>query len=117
MKIVLDEWFSLPRLGMDVFTKLVREAGLEYDKGKGFRATARTDLVTVTSVLQSALREETEVEVRCFICGEPVGCSTCVYSKVCDRRRISPRCICEKCKNGKDAFALYSIRFAELLGD
>jgi len=115
MRLVVDEWFSLPRLGTDVFMKLVREARLQYEKGKGFRATASTDLVSAISMLEPVLGEKLEIEVRCFICGAPANCPRCAYSSVCDRRKVSPRCICETCKEGKETFALYSLRFAELI--
>lgn len=110
-----EEWFSLPRLGTDVFMKLVREAGLKYEKGRGFKATVDTDLVLATSVLEAALGEPVEVEVRCFLCGEAAGCHTCTFKTLCDRRKISPHCICERCKTASEAYATYTMRFAELM--
>ena len=114
MKIVLGEWFSLPRLGKDQFLRLVREAGLKYDKAHGFRTTSNTDLYLVSSLLSGALQEDVVFTVKCFICGEEVACHKCIYDEACDRRRVSPNCICDECKEKPEATTLYSMRFAEL---
>lgn len=114
MELVVGEWFQLPRLGSDVFMKLVRQAGLRYESGKGFLADAKTDLLAVTSVLRGVLGEPIEIVLRCFVCSKPVECSTCVYNEVCDRRRVSSACICNACRGKRDAFALYALRFTEL---
>jgi hypothetical protein len=114
VEVVVGEWFRLPRLGSDVFMKLVRQAGLKYESGKGFLADAKTDLLAVSSILQSVLGEPIGIVLRCFVCGKSVECPTCVYNEVCDRRRVSPACICNSCRGKRDAFALYTLGFTEL---
>ena len=82
MKIVMGEWFRIPRVGPDVFKRLVSEVGLIYDKYSGFKATSETDLVLLISVLRIALKEDVEVIIKCFICGAPVNCGKCRYNRV-----------------------------------
>lgn len=112
MKIILGEWFDLPRLGKETFLRLVREARLKYEKGRGFKTQADTDLYLLSSILEGVLHEDIELNVKCYICGSEIGCSSCIYDELCDKRRISPMCICDDCKD-KEAFTLYSLRFTE----
>lgn len=46
-------------------------------------------------------------ELKCAICGASAGCLQCEFTDNCDREKVSRLCICKKCHEGKDAFALY----------
>ena len=46
-------------------------------------------------------------ELKCAICGEQTGCSQCEFQDDCDRDLVSGLCICKKCFDSKDSFALY----------
>ncbi len=115
MKIVVGEWFWMPQVGGDVFKKLVKDAGLKYDKSNGFQATPETDMRLVAALLQSALKEDVEVMLKCFICGAPVECEECRYNDVCGSTKTFQSCICKDCET-KEVSALYSMRFTELVG-
>ena len=114
MKIPIGEHFKLPLLGKDVFIKLSREVGLKYDSKQGFMITPKTRLDLLVSVLQAALKEEVSYVLKCFICGTKTPCETCIYNSICDRKSVSPACICDSCKEKDDAFELYSEKFLEL---
>jgi len=103
----------MPRVGGDVFRRLVKDAGLKYDRSKGFQATSETDLGMAVSILKGALREEVEVYLRCFICGRPVECGECGYREICDPIKVSQACICEGCLAKDEAPTLYALRFNE----
>jgi hypothetical protein len=109
IKIHIDHWFRLPRLGSEAFRKVTREAHLKYDKQKGFLADQNTDLTLVASILKS-IGEEVAVEVSCYICGQPAECPECAYNQICDRTIVSPTCICPKCLGDPDAQTLYAMR-------
>jgi len=109
IKVQLDRWVRLPRLGSDAFRKITHDARMKYDKQKGFLADQNTDLAMVASILKS-IGEELIVEVPCYICGQPAGCSECVYNHACDRTIVSPTCICSSCLSDPDAQTLYAMR-------
>jgi len=46
-------------------------------------------------------------ELKCAICGGQTGCSQCEFQDDCDRDLVSGLCICKKCFDSKDSFALY----------
>ena len=46
-------------------------------------------------------------ELKCAICGASAGCLQCEFIDDCDREKVSQLCICKKCHEEKDAFALY----------
>ena len=46
-------------------------------------------------------------ELKCAICGASAGCLQCEFTDDCDREKVSQLCICNKCHEEKDAFALY----------
>lgn len=114
MELIVDEWFALPRLGTSLFTKLVREANLQYDRSRGFKADARADLSLVASLLEAALSEKVEIVLRCFVCANRVECGTCTYRGVCDRRRVSSKCICDACRGGEKSYEFYVRQFTTL---
>jgi len=47
------------------------------------------------------------VDLKCAICGGPAGCQQCEFTDDCDRNKVSQMCICKKCYEGKEVFALY----------
>ncbi|MCS7116947.1 MAG: hypothetical protein RMJ31_06240 [Nitrososphaerota archaeon] len=108
MKIVLDEWFRLPKLGSDDFIKLVKEANLKYESKYGFKADINTNLPMVASILKSVLGKDVEFAIKCFICGKVIKCRLCDYDDICDKLRISPKCICNECEKKNDLYALYT---------
>jgi hypothetical protein len=46
-------------------------------------------------------------ELKCIVCGGQAGCAQCEFQDDCDRDVVSGLCICKKCSDSKDAFALY----------
>lgn len=114
MKISIGEHFKLPLMGKDVFIKLTREVGLKYDSKEGFMITPKTRLDILVPLLREALKEDVSFVLKCFICGKTTPCETCVYNAICDRKSVSPACICDSCMVKKDAFPLYTERFAEV---
>ena len=114
MKILVGGWFTLPRLGTDVFSALMRQ-GVVYDKKLGFKLYSATDMELAVRTISSALGEEVELMVRCFVCGE-VACVGCPYIEVCDRRKVSPLCLCEKHSPEKGVYELYQKTFADISG-
>ena len=115
MEIVLGETFLLPRVGPEVFKKLMKEVHIDYDKTKRiFRITPQTDLYLLASILQDTLKKDVVYVVKCFVCGEKAGCTSCEYQDKCDRTKVSFSCICHECLSKEDAYSLYCMRFAEL---
>ena len=58
MKILVGGWFSLPRLGTDVFSLLVRQQGVVYDKGMGcFKFDSGTDIAAAVRTISAATGE------------------------------------------------------------
>lgn len=113
MKVLVGGWFSLPRMGREVFSQLMR-CGVEYDKGMGFRMSAQTDIESAVAIIGSAVGEKVDVSVRCFICGL-VACPGCPYLDSCDRRRVSPLCLCHEHASAGDAYDSYKLAFSENL--
>ncbi|MEM3386796.1 MAG: hypothetical protein QXN08_03895 [Nitrososphaerales archaeon] len=114
MEILLGEPFRLPRLGEDVFRRLMRDVRLEYDRQKRvFRTTTQTDLYQLSTLLSEVLKEPIIYTVKCFICGSDAGCTSCEYSNICDRLLVSQNCLCKNCLNKEDAYTLYCMRVAE----
>ena len=105
----MNTWFKPPWLGGDVFPSL-KQAGVDYEKGKGFRFTSSTNVLRAVSILSDALGEEVEVEgfgkgKPCFICGEPVP----------EKEGEEQRAICDECVKNEDAYSLYVLKFQELM--
>lgn len=113
MNIIIGEWFWLPRVGGDVFKKLVNEAGLKYDRTKGFQATSMSDLSLISSIIKDELREDVEVVMKCFICSNHVKCSACRYYENCESARKYHTCVCSNCES-EDISTIYAMRFTEM---
>jgi len=116
MKISIGEHFKLPFIGKDVFIKLTREIGLKYDSKEGFMITPKTRLGLLVPLLREVFNDDLSFVLKCFICGITTPCETCVYNAICDRKSVSPACICDSCMSKKDAFPLYSEKFMEVSG-
>jgi hypothetical protein len=116
MRIPIGEHFKLPLMGKDVFIRLTREVGLKYDSKEGFMVTPKTRLDILVPLLREALKEDVSFVLKCFTCGKTTPCETCVYNAICDRKSVSPACICDSCLAKKDAFALYAEKFMEVSG-
>lgn len=116
MKIVIGECFWIPQLERDVFGNLVKKAGLHYDKSHGFKVTSETDLDLMKNILEIALKEEIEVVLKCFICGDTVECIECVYQNNCESSKVFYSCVCKTCDVKDEVSNLYAIRFLELVG-
>jgi hypothetical protein len=115
LKIIVGERFRLPQVEGDIFRSLVKEAGLQYDKTKGYLASSETDLGLVTSILGKALKEEVVVMLKCFICGASIDCEECKYKDACQSSKIFQSCICKDCDTKEEVSNIYSMRFTELV--
>lgn len=102
MKIILNKWFSLPRLGKDVFSDLMK-ARVKYDTRLGFQFTSSTNLQRALNVLSNALGEEVQLSQVCFICDNPID------------EAAENRTICSECLGNSDAYDLYVMKFAKLM--
>jgi hypothetical protein len=114
MKILVGSWFTLPRVGSDVFSAMMKE-GVVYDKKLGFKLDAATDMEMAVRTISSAIGEEVELTVRCFICGSE-SCPGCPYIEVCDRRKVSSLCLCEKHAPGKGVYEVYQKTYRDNAG-
>ncbi|MCP8303876.1 MAG: hypothetical protein H3Z50_00150 [archaeon] len=94
-------------MGRDRFISLMK-AGLIYDRSKGFKAEADADLATIASILKTALGGDFEFVPKCFVCNSSVECYLCAYCHICDVKSSTPNCLCDKCMDREDAFAIYS---------
>lgn len=116
IRILLGNWFSLPRVGPDVFSRLMRQARLKYDRQKRmFIVMPETDISVLTSILKEALKQDVVVELPCFVCGKSAGCSECEFVDVCDRTSVSNQCICKGCHEQKEAYGNYCDKFLQSL--
>ncbi len=115
IKILLGDWFNLPRVGPDVFSKLMRQARLKYDRQKSmFMVQPETNVTILTAILKEALKDDVIIELPCFVCGKSAGCSECEFLDACDRTTVSNQCICKGCSEG-DAYTFYCNTFMERL--
>lgn len=98
IKIMLGAWFGLPRVGSDVFSKLMRQARLRYDREKRmFMVEPQTNVALLITILREALKDDIVIELPCAVCGKSAGCSECEFLEVCDRTVVSNQCICSAC--------------------
>jgi hypothetical protein len=103
LRIASNKWFSLPRLGKDTFSDLMK-ARVKYDTKFGFKITPETDIPRALSILSKALDQTVELESFCFICDKPL--------REGDESRSA---VCGECKCRDDAYALYTMKFASLV--
>lgn len=107
--------FKLPRVGSDIFAKLMR-AKLKYDRKKGtFEITDNTNLPLVLSILNTVLKDEVVLELECILCSKSAGCSECEYADICDRSDVSSLCICKECLSKPNAYDQYRERLLQRL--
>nr|AIE97507.1 hypothetical protein [uncultured marine thaumarchaeote KM3_01_C08] len=50
---------------------------------------------------------EKNEDLKCIICGSPVGCPNCEFIEDCNPQTVSPLCICKKCEQLEDLFISY----------
>lgn len=106
--------FRLPRLGSDIFARLMK-AKLKYDRKRGmFEITDNTDISSVINILKQALKDEVIFELNCIICSKSADCYECEYADVCDRSDVSSLCICKECMNRQDAYEHYKQAFIDM---
>src|SRR5207302_981570 len=67
LRILVGGWFSLPRVGRDVFSLLMKQ-GVAYDKDLGFKFDSGTDIQAASRTVGAATGEEVELTLRCFVC-------------------------------------------------
>ena len=103
MRIPKNAWFSLPRLGRDVFSDLMK-ARVKYDTKFGFKITDGTDIARALDILSRALDQSVELESSCFICDRPF-----------DKNDEPGSVICSSCRKEEDVYDLYTMKFASLL--
>jgi len=114
MKIVFGEYFHLPRVGKDAFISLMK-AGVEYEKGKGFRFVEGTDVPRAIGIIEAATGKKVELIPRCFMDGKPAGCEKCEYRYVCNRLEVSNYCLCDDCYEDEGTISAYYLKFSEEL--
>ena len=115
MKILVGGWFSLPRVGADVFSLLVRQQGVVYDKAMGcFKFDSATEIPAAVRTISAATGEEVELVLRCWICGNE-SCGGCPYLDSCDRTSVSTMCLCSDHSPEKSVFDEYAKTFAVIL--
>ncbi len=112
MKIVVGAWFRLPRLGTDAFSALMRQ-GVRYDREMGFMLGSDTDVESAVMTLSRVLGEQVDLSLLCMICLNE-ACPSCPYLSVCDRRTVSPLCLCAEHSAGEDAYRNYVKTFSAL---
>ncbi len=116
IRILLGNWFNLPRVGTDVFSMLMRQARLKYDREKRmFMVQSETNITVLTAILKEALKDDVIIELPCFVCGKSAGCSECEFLDVCDRTTVSSQCICKSCHEEGDVYKRYCDRFVARL--
>ncbi|MDA4117737.1 MAG: hypothetical protein OK455_05280 [Thaumarchaeota archaeon] len=114
MNILVGGWFSLPRLGRDVFSLLVKQ-GVVYDKSMGcFKIDSGTDIQAAVRTISAAVGQEVELTLRCFVCGRN-ACEGCPYLASCDRASVSTLCLCSDHSPEKSVFDLYAKTFAMVM--
>lgn len=99
-QLALNKWFTLPRLGKETFSELMR-AKVKYDSKFGFQLTSSTDLPRVISILSDALGEDVALASACFICEKEM--------------EEDSSSICDDCAEKESAYDLYCMRFAKLM--
>lgn len=115
MKIVVGAWFRLPRLGTDAFSALMRQ-GVRYDREMGFMLRSDTDVESAVITLKRVLGEEVDLSLLCIVCLNE-ACPSCPYLSTCDRRRVSPLCLCEEHSSGEGAYQNYVKTFSAMLAE
>ncbi|BBE41592.1 hypothetical protein [Conexivisphaera calida] len=116
IKVKLDEWVRLPRLGTEAFKELMR-AGVRYDTGRGFLVPRGADLLRIKRAISGALTgAPVEFEFKCVLCGREMSCEDCEYHDVCSIETSSPSCICSNCAKSA-SFEAYMEWWRELSQD
>ncbi len=115
MKIVIGSWFSLPRVGTDAFSTLMK-AGVKYEKGMGFMIAPDCDISAAARAVGRATDEPVDLSVRCAVCLVE-ACPSCPYSDACDRRSVSPMCLCEAHLSMDGAYENYVSTFRSSLAE
>ena len=117
IRILLGNWFNLPRVGSEVFSKLMRQARLRYDREKGmFLVEPETNISILTAILKDALKDDVVIELPCFVCEKSAGCGDCEYLDICDRTIVSNQCMCKECFEKKEAYERYCDTLSQKLG-
>jgi predicted Zn-ribbon and HTH transcriptional regulator len=105
IKISLNKGFTLPRLGKDTFSMLMRN-GLQYDKTTGLFAVKDINKIDkIYAILSEAIKDTISIEVQCVLCSNDAGCSECEFSNTCNRLQVASKCVCRTClRNGYDNY-------------
>lgn len=107
MKIKLENWIWLPKLGTDAFKELMK-VGVKYDKKKGFYIPATVDLQSVASIIGRSTGKPVSFTFSCYICGKETDCLDCEYKWACRIEMTSGRCICSECAKSSDIGKYFS---------
>jgi hypothetical protein len=99
LRIQLETWVSLPRLGKEAFSKLMK-LGVEYSTARGFYFRADTNLREAKRIISSATGEEVSFDFKCYVCGRDASCVNCEYAKTCSIELVGGRCVCGGCAAG-----------------
>ncbi len=105
IKVSLSRGFTLPRLGKDTFSMLMRN-GLQYDKATGlFTVKDVNKIDRIYAILSEAINDTISIEVQCILCSNDAGCSECEFSNTCNRLQVTSKCICKDClRSGYDNY-------------
>lgn len=115
MKVLVGSWFELPRLETDLFAALMK-AGVKYEKEMGFMLTPETDMQSASRTIARATGEAVDLSVRCYVCGLE-SCPSCGFASICDRRVVSPMCLCEEHAASGNAYLTYMNTFEATLAE
>jgi hypothetical protein len=109
--LAMNVWFTLPRLGKDTFSDLMR-AKVKYDSKLGFSLTSSTNLERALSIISSALNEEVELVAKCYLCDNPLVESDPEQGSAIDGPGST---LCDQCRRKGDALDLYRMKFAKAM--
>jgi hypothetical protein len=113
VRIPLDTWVNLPRLGKEAFKELMK-AGVEYTTGKGFFIRSSVDLQSARHVISAAVGGDVYFLFRCYVCGNEASCADCSYRGVCSVEQVGGRCICLECSH--EDLGAYTKKWKSSLG-
>jgi hypothetical protein len=112
IRIALDTWVNLPRLGKEAFKELMK-AGVEYTTGKGFFIQSGIDLQSAKRVISAAVGGNVYFLFRCYVCGSEASCGDCSYRDICSVENVGGKCVCLKCS--QDALDSYRTKWESSL--
>jgi hypothetical protein len=77
---------------------------VQYDSKLGFKFTSSTNVPKALQILSDALDDQVITATSCFICEKALG-----------SEEKKDAVVCSECLSSKDAYALYTMRFVQLM--